>query len=210
MKIALFGATGGTGRHTIRQACDAGHEVTAVVRDPVRLTESHPRLTVLQADVMDPAAIGPAIAGRDAVVSALGSRDGRVPTTLCADSAASIVQAMRGARVRRLVVVSAGTLTTAGDGPLTRLVMKPLLARLLKHTIADKRRMEDLVRASGLQWTIVRPPMLTDGPHTGAYRTAIDHNVRGTLRVSRADLADCILRCLVDHRPINAALSVGN
>lgn len=210
MKIALFGATGGAGRQIIRQACDAGHEVTAVVRDPARLTASHPHLTVLRADVMDPTAIGSAISGRDAVVSALGSRDGRVPTTVCTDSAASIIQAMRAEGVRRLVVVSAGTLTTDGDGPLTRLVLKPMLGNLLKHTIADKRRMEEVVRASGLEWTIVRPPMLTNGPRTGAYRSAIDRNVRGAMRASRADLADCILRCLAAHEPLNAAISIGN
>ncbi|GAA0355130.1 SDR family oxidoreductase [Microbispora corallina] len=209
MKIALFGATGGTGRQLIRQACEAGDEVTAVVRDPARLTESHPHLTVLRGDVTDPATLRPAIEGCDAVVSALGSRDGRVPTTVCAAGTAGIAQAMRIVRVRRLVVVSAGTLTTEGDGPLTRLIMKPLLGNLLKHTIADKRRMEEVVRASGLEWTIVRPPMLTDGPHTGAYRSAVDRNVRGALRVSRADLADCILQCLLHNEPINAAVSIG-
>ncbi|GII30391.1 NAD(P)-dependent oxidoreductase [Planotetraspora mira] len=210
MKITLFGATGGTGGQVIRQACDAGHEVTAVVRDPARLTESHPHLTVLQADVMDPAAIGSAIDGRDAVVSALGSRDGRVPTTVCTDSTLSIIKAMHTEGVRRLVVVSAGTLTTNGDGPLTRLILKPMLGKVLKHTIADKRRMEDVIRASDLEWTIVRPPMLTNGPRTAAYRSAVDRNVRGGMRISRADLADCILRCLVNHDPINAAISLGN
>jgi putative NADH-flavin reductase len=132
-----------------------------------------------------------------------------VPTTVCADGATSIIRAMHGISVRRLVVVSAGTLTADGDGPLMRLVMKPLLGRLLKHTIADKRRMEEVVRASGLGWTILRLPMLTDGPRTGAYRSAIDHNVRGALRVSRADLADCILRCLTDHTAVNAVISIG-
>jgi putative NADH-flavin reductase len=91
MRIALFGAAGGTGRQFIRQACASGHEVTSVVRDPTRLTESHPRLRVLRADVMDPRAISPALAGCDAVVSALGSRDGgcrqrSVPTARPASS----------------------------------------------------------------------------------------------------------------------------
>jgi len=75
MKITLFGATGGTGGQVIQQACEAGHEVTAVVRDAARLTRSHPRLTVVQADVIDPTAIAPAIAGSDAVVSVLGPRE---------------------------------------------------------------------------------------------------------------------------------------
>lgn len=210
MKITLFGATGGTGRQLLQQACEAGHEVTAVVRDPARLTVAHPRLTVLRADVMDPTAIGPAVRGHDAVVSALGSRAGRVPTTVCTDSATSIISAMRAEGVRRLVVVSAGVVTTDGDGPLTRLVLKPILNTVLKHTTADKWRMEDVVRASGLEWTIVRPPMLTDGPHTGTYRSTIDRNVRGGLRVSRADLADCVLRCLTEHVPMSAAVSIAN
>ncbi|MEV4536499.1 SDR family oxidoreductase [Asanoa sp. NPDC049518] len=210
MRIAVFGATGGTGRQVIQQACAAGHEVVAVVRDPDRLGESLPRLSVVRADVMDPATFTSAIEGCDAVVSALGSRAGRVPTTICADGTASIVRAMRTAGVGRLVVVSAGTVTTAGDGPLTRLVLKPLLGRLFAHTIADKRRMEEAVRASGLQWMIVRPPRLTDGPRTGAYRSAVGRNVRGALRVSRADLAHFILQCLQDHRSVNAALGIGD
>ncbi len=210
MKVTVFGASGGTGREFIRQACDAGYEVTAVVRDPGRVRVSHPGLYVVRADVMDPAAIGPVIAGSDAVVSALGSRTGRVPTTVCADGATSIVRAMRGAGARRLVVVSAGTLTTDGDGPVTRLLVKPLLGRLLRHTIADKRQMEDVVRSSGLDWTIVRPPMLTDGPHTGTYRIAIDRNVRGALRVSRADLADCMLRCLTEPGFAKVAVAIGD
>ncbi|MFF5208873.1 NAD(P)-dependent oxidoreductase [Streptosporangium sp. NPDC000396] len=210
MKITLFGATGGTGREVLRQALDAGHEVTAVVRDPARLDHSHPNLTVLQADVTEPAAIGPAIAGRDAVVSALGSRQGRAPTTICADGATGIVKAMKIEGVRRLVVVSASGMFTEGDGPLTRFLAKPILTRVLEHPFADMRRMEGLVRASGLEWTIVRPPMLTDGPRTGSYRSAIDRNVRGGIRLSRADLADCILRCLADRGPLNAAVAVGN
>jgi putative NADH-flavin reductase len=209
MKIALFGATGGTGRAVIEAAREGGHEVTAVVRDPSRLPASPPQLQVCTADVLDPAAILPAIAGCDAVVSAIGSRAGRVPTTLCTDSATSIVAAMRSAGVTRLVVVSAGTLTTAGDGTLMRLVLKPLVRHLFADTITDKRGMEAVVRASGLAWTIVRPPRLTDGPRTGAYRTAVERNVRGALRISRADLADCILSSLTDPRALDAAISIG-
>jgi uncharacterized protein YbjT (DUF2867 family) len=81
---------------------------------------------------------------------------------------------------------------------------------LLKYSFADMRRTEDLVRVSGLEWTIVRPPMLTNGPRTGFYRRVVDRNVRGGIRVSRADLADCILRCVADRSPRNAAISIGN
>jgi putative NADH-flavin reductase len=210
MRITVFGATGGTGQQLLQQACAAGHEVTAVVRDSSRLTNAHPRLTVVTADVMDCAAIRPAIAGRDAVVSTVGSRERRAPSTVCADSAASIVQAMGAEGVRRLVVVSASGMFTDGDGPATRLIVKPILNRLLRHPFADMRDMEDVVRASGLEWTIVRPPMLTNGPHTGTYRSMIDRNVHGGIQISRADLADYILRCLAQHGPLNATASIGN
>ena len=210
MKITLFGASGATGRQIIDQACGAGHDVTAVVRDPSRIPDVHPGLTVVQANVMDPVEIAPVIAGHDAVVSTLGSRDGRAPTTICADGASSIVQAMKAAGVRRLVSVSASGMFTDGDDLFTRLVAKRILGAVLKHPFADMRRMEEVVRASGLDWTIVRPPMLTDGRRTGSYRSAVDRNVRGGIRVSRADLSDCILRCLRDNAPVNAAIAIGN
>ncbi|GAA2299813.1 SDR family oxidoreductase [Nonomuraea roseoviolacea subsp. roseoviolacea] len=208
----MFGATGRTGWRVVGQALHAGHEVTAVVRDPAALERHNlggPRLTVVRADVMDPAAIRPAVAGHDAVVSAIGPR-GSGPTTVCADSIASIMEAMAAEGVRRLVAVSASGFVREGDGPLTRLVAKPILNRVLRHAFADMRRMEDLVRASGLDWTIVRPPQLTEGPRTGSYRSAIDRNVRGGVRVSRADLADCVLRCLDERGPLHAALAIGN
>ncbi|WP_344581342.1 SDR family oxidoreductase [Nonomuraea roseoviolacea] len=212
MRITVFGATGRTGWRVVGQALHAGHEVTAVVRDPAALERHNlggPRLTVVRADVMDPAAIRPAVAGHDAVVSAIGPR-GSGPTTVCADSIASIMEAMAAEGVRRLVAVSASGFVREGDGPLTRLVAKPILNRVLRHAFADMRRMEDLVRASGLDWTIVRPPQLTEGPRTGSYRSAIDRNVRGGVRVSRADLADCVLRCLDERGPLHAALAIGN
>jgi putative NADH-flavin reductase len=210
MKIAIFGASGGTGTRLLDQACAAGHEVTAVLRDPVHLTGNDPHLTVVTANVMDPDAIGPVVAGRDAVVTTIGSREGRKPTTVQTDSTASIVTAMRHQGTRRLVVVSNSGMFTEGDGPMSRLVVKPILRRLLRHAWADMRRMEYIVRDSELDWTIMRPPMLIGGRRTGSYRTAADRNVRGGIRVSRADLADGILRCLADPGSIHTAVSIAN
>jgi putative NADH-flavin reductase len=210
MKITIFGAAGGTGTQLLNLACAAGHEVTAVVRDSARLTGTDPHLTVVTADVMDPDAIGPVVSGRDAVVTAIGSREGRTPTSVQTDSAASIVTAMRNRSTRRLVVVSNSGMFTDGDGPMSRLVAKPILRRMLKHPWADMQRMEDVVRDSGLDWTIIRPPMLTNGRRTGSYRSAVDRNVRGGIRVSRGDLADSILRCVVDAGSIHTAISIAN
>jgi putative NADH-flavin reductase len=205
MRLAIFGATGGTGSRLVRQALESGHQVTAVVRGhpQVIATEltpaAHEHLTIVQADVMDPAAIEPIVADQDAVLSAIGTRDGRKPTTVCADSMVSIITAMDKAGARRLIVVSAdGAFTDETDGPGIRLIAKPLLQRILKHSFADVRTMEELIRGSGLDWTIMRSPRLTDGPRTRGYRTAVDQGLRRGYRISRADLADCMLGLIDD------------
>lgn len=203
MKLTIFGATGGTGRELVEQACAAGHDVTAVVRSPGGL-ESGPRLTVVTADE-----ITPTIAGRDAVLTAIGVRD-RGPTTIQTDTTRGIITAMRATGVSRLVCVSNSGMHTEGDGLPTRTFVKPILRRVLRHGFADMRRMEELVMASELDWTILRPPRLTGGRHTGTYRTEVNRNVRGGIQVSRADLADCMLRCLTDPASNRAAVSIGN
>ncbi|MCW3842025.1 SDR family oxidoreductase [Micromonospora yasonensis] len=196
MRIAVFGASGGTGRLLVERAAAAGHQVVAVVRDPARLGAVSPDVTVVPADVTDPAAVAAAVRDCDTVVSLLGPGTVRGPTTVRSDATATIVAAMRETEVRRLVVVTAAGHTTDGDGPVVRFLLKPLLSRLLRHSFADMRRTEAIVRGSGLDWTLVRPPRLSDAPGTGRYRTAVDRNVRGGLRLSRADLADFLLRCV--------------
>ncbi|MBN6034703.1 NAD(P)-dependent oxidoreductase [Amycolatopsis sp. 195334CR] len=205
MKITVFGATGATGQHVLEQARAAGHQVTAVVRDPSKVRGTD--LTVVEADTMDPAAIEPAVAGADAVISALGTRNGRGPTTVCTDGATSIVRAMTAAGTRRLVVVSAAGLAKDNDDPFTRVLVKPIVQRMLRHPFADMTRMEALVRASDLDWTIIRPPMLTEGPR-GAYRTEVDTGVRSGMRISRANLAHAILLATPDERTVGKVLTV--
>ncbi|WP_396451331.1 NAD(P)-dependent oxidoreductase, partial [Actinomadura sp.] len=196
MRLTIFGATGGTGVLTVRRALDAGHEVTAVVRDTARLpSDLRACADVVQADVMDPAAIEEAVKGRDAVLSALGTREGRAPTTVCADGTRSITTAMTAAGADRFVLVSASGLHAGpGDDPFTRFVVKPLILQpLLRHAFADMRAAEDITRGSGLHWTIVRPPRLTNGPGNGRYRKAVDRNVLGGASIARADLASALL-----------------
>ncbi|MEA5454125.1 NAD(P)-binding oxidoreductase [Sinomonas sp. JGH33] len=207
MKITVFGATGGTGLEVVRQAAAAGHEVTAVVRDPARLAPV-PGVAVVRADVMDPASIAPSLVGADAVVSALGNRDIRHATTVCSGGVASIIEAMEGANVRRLAVVSASGLVTDGaDDFLTRYVAKPILQRILAYNFADLRRMEEIVRESGLDWTIVRPSRLLDRPR-GNYRVEIGRNLPRGYNTRRADVADYILRSLDDGAAVGEAVAV--
>lgn len=206
MRITVFGATGGTGRQVVRRAIAAGHEVTAVARAGADL-DGLDGARVVTADVMDPAAIAPAIKDSDAVISALGPR-GTGVTTVCSDGARSIAEAMAATGVRRLAVVGMAPVTTEGDGPVTRYLVKPMLRRMLRHAVADNLRMEEHLRSGDLDWTVVRPPMLTNGRHTGRYRTARGANVRGGIMVSRADVADALLAALDDANAVRTALGV--
>ena len=212
MRLAVFGATGGTGLQLLRQALDLTHEVAAVVRNPAGLpADVRERLDVVEADVMDPDAIAPAVKGRDAVLSAMGSR-GNGPTTVYSASIAAIIAAMHRAGGRRLLMVSAGGLEAdAGDGPFTRYVLKPLIVqRLFRGPYADLAEAERLLRASDLDWTIVRPARLTDAGRTNRYRTARDLSVRGGRSTTRADLADCMLELIGDRTSVGHVISVAS
>ncbi|MEU4802548.1 NAD(P)H-binding protein [Actinosynnema sp. NPDC023587] len=201
MKITVFGASGGTGAQVVARARAAGHEVTAVVRT------ANGRDAV--ADVTDPESIGSVVAGADVVVTAIGTR-GRGPTTVQADSTATIVRAMRARGLRRLIVVSnSGMTVDEQDTAPSRYLVKPVLRRVLRDAWGDMAAMERVVRASGLEWTIVRPPRLTDGGHTGEYRTAVDANLRRGNTISRADLADLIVACAEDPSTAGQAIAVG-
>jgi putative NADH-flavin reductase len=193
MNLLVFGATGGTGREVVEQSLSAGHHVTAVVRNPSKISLRHSRLNIVPGDVLEPDTFGPAMAGQEAVVSAIGATD-RSPTNIFSVGLLNILMAMRQANVSRLICVSASGLD---PGPLLqKLMVKPLLWAFFKEAYTDMRRMEIIVRASPVAWTIIRPPRLTDGPRTGKYDVAIQKPLRHGWQISRADLADYIVRCL--------------
>jgi putative NADH-flavin reductase len=211
--LLVIGATRGTGRQVMQQALAAGHSVVALTRDPARIDVPHDvpdqRLSVVRGDVLDPSSLAPAMADRDAVISTLGVTS-RAPTTLYSAGMRNIIQAMRATGVRRLVAVSAAPLSSDdGDTLPSRLLLKPLLWALYRPVYADMAAMEDEIRQSGLDWTIVRPPRLTDRPPTGRYRTAINRSVRGGYTISRADLAAAILTLLNDPTSIRATIGIG-
>ncbi|WP_370970141.1 NAD(P)-dependent oxidoreductase [Amycolatopsis sp. cg9] len=202
MRITVLGATGGVGGEVVKQASERGWHVTAVVRDPAKL-----RLPaeVVVAGLHEQGKLAAAFDGRDAVLSALGSRD-RKPTTVCADGARAALEA----GVKRLLVVSAAGLDTDGDGMFTRTLVKPLLDAVLKHGYADMRAMEDLVMASAADWTVVRPPMLLNGPRTGVVKSRLDGNVRGSYTIRRADVAAYLLDAVADPTLIRAKVSIAH
>jgi putative NADH-flavin reductase len=212
LKLLVIGASRGTGRQVMQQALAAGHAVVALARDPARIDIPNDvpaqQLSVVRGDVLDPSSLAPAMADRDAVISTLGVTS-RAPTTLYSEGMRNIIQAMRATGVRRLVAVSAAPLSSDdGDTLPSRLLLKPLLWALFRPVYADMATMEDEIRQSGLDWTILRPPRLTDKPPTGRYRTALNRSVRGGRTISRADLAAAILKLLDDPTSIRAAIGI--
>ncbi|MFB7058184.1 NAD(P)-dependent oxidoreductase [Streptomyces vinaceus] len=213
MKLTVFGATGGVGREVVRQALDAGHEVTAVVRDPARLgVPAHERLEVaVVRDLTDEDALLPVLAGRSAVISALGSASNKQArlSPVTGPALRAIVSAMDRAGVSRLAAVSAAPVgpDVESDGFIARRVFLPLLRRALRDLYADLAVMEATIRASGTEWTVIRPPRLLDKPRSGTYRRVIGANVPDGRTISRADVADALLTSLTD--PSTAGRAVG-
>jgi len=207
MRLTVFGATGGIGTEVVRQAPARDHEVTAVVRDPARLAVPRAAtLTVTTADVIDPAAIKPALDGADAVISALGPRRCGPPAILT-DSMRAILEAMTAAGVRRLIAVSAsGFFAEEGEGLLTGKIAKPLLRAILRDNCADTRRMEQLVTTSATDWTLIRPAQLTNAERR-PYKTALDRYVGP--RIARGDVADAILNALENQATTSHRLNLG-
>ncbi|WP_410658429.1 NAD(P)-dependent oxidoreductase [Amycolatopsis sp. lyj-112] len=209
MKLTVLGATGGVGSEVVKQALAAGHHVTAVVRDPSRLNAEGDLLEVVVAKLSEHGALTEAVSGRDAVISALGAHD-RKPTTVVTDGAHAALAAMRSAGGKRLLLVSASGPFVDGDAFFTRNVVKPILGRVLKHNFADMVAAERIVNASDLDWTIVRPPRLLNGPHTGSIAARTDGNVRGSFTINRADVADYLLRAASDDSLIRQTVSIAH
>ena len=207
MKILIFGSTGGTGRELVTQALDAGHEVTAFARNPAKLDDiSQKNLHTVRGDVLDSAAVESAVSGHDAVLCSIGAGAGR--TTLREDGTRAVVRAMERAGVRRLICQSSMGVgdSRANLGFVTKYVIVPVF---LRHAFADHERQEAVVRESDLDWTIVRPPHLTDGPRTGSYRhgfSPTDTEIKG--KISRADVADFMLSQLTDDAYVGKAPGV--
>ena len=199
MKLVVFGASGGTGQEIIGQALDQGHEVTAFVRDPKKLAIKHGKLRIIEGDALkDQSAIAGAIAGRDAIICALGVANSLKSAGLIAGSLAAIVPAAKQHDARRLILISAfGVGDSSRNAPLVpRLMYRMLLGDIYR----DKKAGEDIVKvkASGLDWTIIHPVMLTTGPKTGTYRSGERLSLTGIPKISRADVAHFVLAQLVD------------
>jgi putative NADH-flavin reductase len=192
MNILVFGASGLTGQQIVKQALSRGHLVTAFVRRPDGLVIADQRLrTVIGDTTQDKSKVAQAMHGQELVISALGRRNSFRSDGLISRSLEAIVPSMEQAGVRRLILVSAfGVGASHRDAPLVPRIMYRLL---LKDIFADKRSAEEKLTRTGLDWTIVYPVLLTNGPLTGRYRVAERLDLHGMPKISRADVAHFIL-----------------
>lgn len=207
MKMLIVGATGKTGVPLVELALAQGHHVTALVRHPEEMPPQ-PNLTVVAGDVTDSDSVFRAVLGQEAVICTVGAGNPVQASTLCTEAAQNIVAAMQQHGVRRYVGIS---MLGAGDSAAHSdfLYHHILLPTFLHGALKDKEGMEREAMESGLDWTLVRPPILTDDPATQDY-AVLEANDSGTVhRISRADLAAFLLSCVTDAHYIREAVIVG-
>jgi putative NADH-flavin reductase len=199
MKIVVFGASRGLGLKVVEQALEAGHLVTAFVRSPEKFTIKHANLTVFRGDAMDADAVEKAIAGQDAVLSALGPTRPPVPYMM-ETAAKNIVAGMKKHGVRRIVSTTGAGVRQPEDQPkFVDRFFGVLLDLLAKNVVLDSAANVRVIQESDLDWTIVRFPRLADGDRTGKYRVGYVGRDSG-VQVSRADAADFVLKELVEKQ----------
>ena len=196
MKIVVFGATGGTGTAFVQQALNDGHEVTAIVRDPASFRMRHTRLHTKSGDALRPDSFAKAFQGQNAIVSTLGISSflqSLRPMPFHRQSIQNIITHMRAVQLTRLLCVTITGVTKNSTAPwFYNLVIQPML----ENKYEDMRQMEAEVRSSGLAWTVLRPFRLTNGRRTGQYRVGSDGSLDNAGTISRADVADLLLKSL--------------
>jgi putative NADH-flavin reductase len=196
--IALFGATGKTGRLVLERALSAGYEVRALVRDPGKLATASGQLAVIKGDVLDADPVDQTVVGADVVLSLFGHVGGS-PKGLQTHGTRLIVEAMHRHGVKRLVSLSGGGLRDQEDRPkFPDQVIRLLLRVMAGHVLADAEGHLRVLRDSGLDWTVVRAPRLLDTPATGSYRVG-RVGVNASTKISRADFADFLLTQVEDR-----------
>ena len=197
MKILIFGASGATGHELVKKALEQNHYVTAFVRDLSKLPLTHNNLKFVHGDVKDYAAVREGIKDQDAVLSVLGASTPFKKDPILIKGVKNIIRSMQELNVKRFIYLSfIGVSESRKDAGF---VINHILAPLLHAAVADHEEKENLIKASNLEWTIVRPPKLTNGSPKGTYRSGEDIKPKSLVpTLSRADLADFLLNQLTD------------
>jgi len=195
MKLAIFGATGTVGGALLTQALDAGHQVRALARTPSKINRTDPSLTVVPVDAKDPEAVRTTLTGCEAVLSTLG---GPADPDSISVGTATVMSAMRSGGISRFIIMQGFHLGFPGDADnFGRKAILPVLWLMSHDLIRDSRAMATTVRSSDLDWTVVRAPRVVVGSRTGSYRTGV-LKLGPWDSVTNADVADFMLRCLLD------------
>ncbi len=208
MRAVIIGATGGTGRELVKQALERGHAVTAFARNAADITIRHERLTIAQGNVLDPASVERAVRGQGAVLLALGHKRWIIPSSILSQGTTIVIDAMKKHGVRRFICeTSLGVGDSRGRlGLYYTLFVIPVIVFFY---FWDKKKQEEIIRQSGLDWVIVRPGRLTNGRKRGEYRHGPKvGNYIWTVSISRADTADFMLSQLENDRYLRQAVGV--
>jgi len=208
MKLLVLGATGGTGLEMVREAIERGHSVTAFVRSPERLKPFGDHITIRQGNLLNAAELEPVIKGHEAVLSGFGPRMpvSKADANLLRQFGGALTAAMPKAGVKRVVVESVAFLFKDSIIPPAY-----LLGRLLfPGIVTDASGMEELFQNSGLEWTIARPPELTDKPYTGKYRVREGHLPRFGFKISRSDVADFMIKAAENRSSLGKIIGISN
>ena len=208
MKLLVLGATGGIGLEVVRQAVERGHKVTTFVRAPERLKSIAARFGVIQGDPLDSAGLARAIEDQDAILSGFGPRVpiAKTDSTLLHRFGVALSEAMRKVGIRRAVIVSTAFLFKDSIIPPTNLVGRLFFPNM----VADASEMESFFQKSGLDWTLVRPPRLTNGPRRDRYRVRVGHLPGFGFTISRADVAAFMIQTAENQAFIRKVVGVSN
>jgi putative NADH-flavin reductase len=207
MKILVFGASGKTGQEIVQQGLASGHHVTAFTRNPSKLKITNENLRIIQGDITNYQLVEDAVKGQDAVLSALGASSPFKFDQAVVDGVANIIKVMQALDVSRFIYMS--FIGVKESRSAAGFVIKYIAPKLLSTEIAGHEAREKMITQSQLQWTIVRPPTLTNGKHTGKYKMGENITANGfTVTISRADVADCMLKQLTGKDFLNKTLRV--
>lgn len=200
MKILIFGSTGKTGMEAVKQALGKGHDVVAFVRDQQKMTITHEKLSLIKGDVIDASAVESAVEGVDGVIVALGASADMQADIVLAQGTANIIDAMKQHGIKRLVIQSSYPMSGYEDGIefLKQVGMGEEQINMMKPVLDDKRKQIEAVLQSGLEFVVVKPMMLTDEAKTGKYRVDENLAVKPGDKISRADVADFMLKSLIN------------
>ena len=208
MNVVVFGATGRTGMEIVKQALAEGHTVTAFVRDPSKLEINDENLRFVQGDITNKNQVSQAIQNQETVVVALGPGPNAPPKTIT-EGMRYIIEAMQTHGVQRVIAISGAGIDIASDRKrLFDRIVSVLVHLFNREDAREKEQQYLLFKQSDLDWTLVRPPVLTAGTHTGEYQTDV-HTLNGKPRLSRADLADFMVREIADRRYTQQPVFIG-